>query len=30
MMGWDESGCPRKATLYDYGVDWADGILDEI
>ncbi|MGB4609630.1 MAG: aldehyde ferredoxin oxidoreductase C-terminal domain-containing protein [Saccharofermentanales bacterium] len=30
MMGWDESGCPRRATLYDYGVDWADRILDEM
>lgn len=26
MMGWDENGCPKKATLYDYGIDWIDEI----
>jgi aldehyde:ferredoxin oxidoreductase len=23
MMGWDEAGVPRAATLYDYGLEWA-------
>jgi len=22
MMGWDESGRPRPATLYDHGLEW--------
>lgn len=27
MMGWDENGVPRKATLYDLGIDWADDMI---
>lgn len=26
MMGWDENGCPRKATLFDFGMDWVESI----
>jgi aldehyde:ferredoxin oxidoreductase len=22
MMGWDERGAPRPATLYDFGLEW--------
>ncbi len=27
MMGWDENGVPRSATLYDLGIGWADNMI---
>ena len=30
MLGWDESGVPTKARLYELYIDWAAEMLDEV